>query len=78
MNLGPETRKFFGSYVAPWFAINFDYHLSANYYIFFLSPHTLFPYQVIVRAAGHILPYDQPRRCFDMIDRFITGRPFDL
>ncbi|XP_071803134.1 probable serine carboxypeptidase CPVL [Asterias amurensis] len=34
--------------------------------------------QVLVKGGGHILPYDQPRRCFDMIDRFITGRPFDL
>ncbi|XP_038044986.1 probable serine carboxypeptidase CPVL [Patiria miniata] len=34
--------------------------------------------QVLVRGGGHILPYDQPHRSFDMIDRFITGRPFDL
>jgi len=33
-------------------------------------------YQVIVRAGGHILPYDQPQRSFDMIDRFISGRSF--
>jgi len=33
-------------------------------------------YQVAVRGGGHILPYDQPERSFDMIDRFITGRPF--
>ncbi|XP_067648755.1 probable serine carboxypeptidase CPVL isoform X3 [Haliotis asinina] len=31
-------------------------------------------YQVIVRGAGHILPYDQPVRGFDMIQRFIEGR----
>ncbi|KAI0226670.1 putative serine carboxypeptidase CPVL [Lamellibrachia satsuma] len=33
-------------------------------------------YQVLVRGGGHILPYDQPERSFDMIDRFITDRPF--
>ncbi|XP_065897205.1 probable serine carboxypeptidase CPVL isoform X2 [Dysidea avara] len=27
--------------------------------------------QVIVRGAGHILPYDQPERGLDMLDRFI-------
>jgi len=32
--------------------------------------------QVIVRSAGHILPYDQPRAAFDMIDRFIQSKPF--
>jgi len=32
--------------------------------------------QVIVRSAGHILPYDQPRSAFDMIDRFIQSKPF--
>eukprot|EP00062_Callorhinchus_milii_P015095 gi/632964986/ref/XP_007898667.1/ PREDICTED: probable serine carboxypeptidase CPVL [Callorhinchus milii] len=31
-------------------------------------------YQVIVRGGGHILPYDQPERAFDMIDRFISGK----
>ncbi|XP_065795253.1 probable serine carboxypeptidase CPVL isoform X3 [Muntiacus reevesi] len=30
--------------------------------------------QVIVRGGGHILPYDQPLRAFDMINRFIFGR----
>lgn len=35
-------------------------------------------YQVVVRNAGHILPYDQPERAFDMVDRFINGRPFHL
>jgi len=34
-------------------------------------------YQVIVRAGGHILPYDQPERSYDMIDRFISGRSFN-
>ncbi|MBN3278199.1 CPVL carboxypeptidase, partial [Polyodon spathula] len=29
-------------------------------------------YQVIVRGGGHILPYDQPERSFDMIDRFLS------
>nr|XP_015212615.1 PREDICTED: probable serine carboxypeptidase CPVL isoform X2 [Lepisosteus oculatus] len=28
--------------------------------------------QVIVRGGGHILPYDQPERSFDMIDRFLS------
>ncbi|KAM4689636.1 putative serine carboxypeptidase CPVL [Discoglossus pictus] len=27
--------------------------------------------QVIVRGGGHILPYDQPERSFEMIDRFL-------
>ncbi|KAM6450181.1 putative serine carboxypeptidase CPVL isoform 1-T2 [Liasis olivaceus] len=31
-------------------------------------------YQVIVRGGGHILPYDQPERALDMMDRFITGK----
>jgi len=31
---------------------------------------------VIVRNAGHILPYDQPKWSFDMINRFTTGKPF--
>jgi len=34
-------------------------------------------YQVVVRGGGHILPYDQPERSWDMIDRFVSGRPFD-
>ncbi|XP_033761785.1 probable serine carboxypeptidase CPVL [Pecten maximus] len=33
-------------------------------------------YQVIVRGAGHILPYDQPERGYDMIQRFIENKPF--
>ncbi|KAB5586952.1 hypothetical protein PHYPO_G00007410 [Pangasianodon hypophthalmus] len=33
-------------------------------------------YQVIVRGGGHILPYDQPARSFDMIDRFLSTRGF--
>ncbi|XP_071484214.1 probable serine carboxypeptidase CPVL isoform X1 [Diadema antillarum] len=33
-------------------------------------------YQVVVRGGGHLLPYDQPERSFDMIDRFMTKRPF--
>jgi vitellogenic carboxypeptidase-like protein len=35
-------------------------------------------YQVMVRGGGHILPYDQPERTWDMLDRFITGRPFNI
>ncbi|XP_066571755.1 putative serine carboxypeptidase CPVL isoform X2 [Amia ocellicauda] len=31
-------------------------------------------YQVIVRGGGHILPYDQPERSFDMIDRFLSRK----
>uniref|UniRef100_A0A7N8YDL8 Probable serine carboxypeptidase CPVL n=1 Tax=Mastacembelus armatus TaxID=205130 RepID=A0A7N8YDL8_9TELE len=31
-------------------------------------------YQVIIRGGGHILPYDQPQRAFDMIDRFLSTR----
>ncbi|XP_048367828.1 probable serine carboxypeptidase CPVL [Sphaerodactylus townsendi] len=31
-------------------------------------------YQVIVRGGGHILPYDQPERSLDMIDRFISNK----
>uniref|UniRef100_A0A8C0WLZ7 Serine carboxypeptidase CPVL n=1 Tax=Castor canadensis TaxID=51338 RepID=A0A8C0WLZ7_CASCN len=30
-------------------------------------------HQVIIRGGGHILPYDQPLRSFDMINRFIFG-----
>jgi vitellogenic carboxypeptidase-like protein len=29
--------------------------------------------QVVVRGAGHILPFDQPVRALDMIQRFING-----
>eukprot|EP01121_Diplochlamys_sp_Union-15-3_P003123 TRINITY_DN1296_c0_g1_i1.p1 TRINITY_DN1296_c0_g1~~TRINITY_DN1296_c0_g1_i1.p1 ORF type:complete len:482 (-),score=105.44 TRINITY_DN1296_c0_g1_i1:24-1397(-) len=32
--------------------------------------------QVVVRDAGHMVPADQPRRAFDMIDRFIQGKSF--
>lgn len=31
-------------------------------------------YQVVVRGAGHILPFDQPERAFELIDQFISGR----
>ncbi|XP_042345213.1 probable serine carboxypeptidase CPVL [Plectropomus leopardus] len=31
-------------------------------------------YQVIIRGGGHVLPYDQPERTFDMIDRFLSTR----
>ncbi|XP_030788252.1 probable serine carboxypeptidase CPVL isoform X3 [Rhinopithecus roxellana] len=34
-------------------------------------------HQVIIRGGGHILPYDQPLRAFDMINRFIYGRGWD-
>lgn len=32
--------------------------------------------QVIVRGAGHILPYNQPARAYDMIQRFVEDIPF--
>jgi vitellogenic carboxypeptidase-like protein len=32
--------------------------------------------QVVVRAAGHMVPMDQPRRAFDMIDRFVSQTGF--
>jgi len=32
--------------------------------------------QVIVRNAGHMVPYDQPKWSFDMINRFTAGKPF--
>ncbi|XP_048882335.1 LOW QUALITY PROTEIN: probable serine carboxypeptidase CPVL [Brienomyrus brachyistius] len=31
-------------------------------------------FQVVVRGGGHILPYDQPERSFDMIDRFLSTK----
>ncbi|RWS25515.1 putative serine carboxypeptidase CPVL-like protein [Leptotrombidium deliense] len=31
-------------------------------------------YQVIVRNAGHILPYDQPKVAYDLITRFVNDR----
>ncbi|GAB1290841.1 Probable serine carboxypeptidase CPVL [Apodemus speciosus] len=34
-------------------------------------------HQVIVRGGGHILPYDQPMRSFDMINRFIYDRGWE-
>ena len=30
----------------------------------------------MIRAAGHIAPYDQPERTLDMITRFIERKPF--
>jgi len=32
--------------------------------------------QVLVRNAGHILPFDQPEVAYDMLTRFIEGKPF--
>ncbi|XP_065578552.1 probable serine carboxypeptidase CPVL isoform X2 [Artemia franciscana] len=32
--------------------------------------------QLLVRNAGHILPYDQPKWAFDMINRFVSGKSF--
>nr|KAF6302248.1 carboxypeptidase vitellogenic like [Pipistrellus kuhlii] len=34
-------------------------------------------HQIIVRGGGHILPYDQPLRAFDMINRFIFDKGWD-
>lgn len=34
--------------------------------------------QVLVRDAGHILPYDQPEVALDLITRFIDDKPFSL
>ena len=31
---------------------------------------------VVLRMAGHIAPYDQPRASLDMITRFVEGQPF--
>ncbi|CAG0881442.1 unnamed protein product [Cyprideis torosa] len=31
---------------------------------------------VLVRDAGHIVPYDQPMHAFDLISRFIEDKPF--
>ena len=33
--------------------------------------------QVVVRAAGHIVPGDQPVRALDMITRFVEGRGYE-
>lgn len=33
--------------------------------------------QVIIREAGHIAPYDQPVRTFDMIQRLVEGTPYE-
>jgi len=33
--------------------------------------------QVVVRGAGHIVPFDQPRRAIDMITRFVEGRTYE-
>ena len=30
-------------------------------------------YQVSVRSAGHMVPYDQPKVAMDLIDRFINN-----
>ncbi|GAB6021024.1 hypothetical protein CHUAL_003661 [Chamberlinius hualienensis] len=33
-------------------------------------------WEILVRDAGHILPYDQPRFAYDMITRFVFGQNF--
>jgi len=32
--------------------------------------------QVLIRNAGHMVPYDQPKPAFDMINRFTAGKKF--
>lgn len=32
--------------------------------------------QVVIRNAGHMVPYDQPKAAFDMINRFVSGKRF--
>jgi len=32
--------------------------------------------QVLVRNAGHMVPYDQPKWAFDLITRFTSGKSF--
>ena len=32
--------------------------------------------QVLIRNAGHMVPYDQPKAAFDMITRFTSGKKF--
>lgn len=32
---------------------------------------------LLVRNAGHMVPYDQPAWAHDMINRFTSGKPFD-
>ncbi|KFM61848.1 putative serine carboxypeptidase CPVL, partial [Stegodyphus mimosarum] len=34
-------------------------------------------YEVMVRNAGHVVPYDQPRVAFDLISRFLLRKPYD-
>ena len=31
---------------------------------------------VLVRGAGHLVPFDQPERAYDMITRFIDDIPY--
>ncbi|CAI6361976.1 unnamed protein product [Macrosiphum euphorbiae] len=33
--------------------------------------------ELLVRNAGHMVPYDQPAWAHDMINRFTSGKPFD-
>ncbi len=32
--------------------------------------------QVMVRNAGHLVPYDQPKWAFDLMNRFVWGKSF--
>ena len=32
--------------------------------------------QVVMRGAGHLAPFDQPRRSLDLITRFVSGRGY--
>lgn len=33
--------------------------------------------QAVVRGAGHMVPGDQPERAYDLIERFVSGYPFN-
>ena len=33
--------------------------------------------QVLVRNAGHMVPYDQPKWSFDLINRWTSGKKFN-
>ena len=34
--------------------------------------------QILVRNAGHILPYDQPKWAYEMMNRFTRGKGFSF
>jgi len=51
-------------------------HPRDNYVAGFIRQSDNF-YQAIIRDAGHMVPTDQPDRMYDLITRFIEGRPFN-